>query len=136
MTIEEAIRALNALPDKTSMYIVDYEETGLKCTSYLKQACDLAITALRAQQEQPNEPLTLEELREMDGEPVWVQDLLIPKCSVWHFAIKHDGEIRLFDTVALGRGIVGYNATTGENYGKTWLAYRRKPEQEEYHDNL
>ena len=24
---------------------------------------------------QPNEPLTLEELREMDGEPVWVEDV-------------------------------------------------------------
>ena len=26
-------------------------------------------------QETPNEPLTLEQLREMDGEPVWVEDV-------------------------------------------------------------
>ena len=32
-----------------------------------------ALAALREQQErEENEPLTLEELREMDGEPVWL----------------------------------------------------------------
>lgn len=34
----------------------------------LKEALDMAIAALS----QPNEPMTLEQLREMDGEPVWV----------------------------------------------------------------
>ena len=33
----------------------------------LKEALDMAIAALS----QPNEPLTLEQLREMDGEPVY-----------------------------------------------------------------
>lgn len=37
----------------------------------LKEALDMAIVALS----QPNEPLTLEQLREMDGEPVWVEDV-------------------------------------------------------------
>lgn len=79
-----------------------------------------ALAALREKQERENpEPLTLEELRGMDGKPVWVQDLLIRQCSAWHFAMKHDGQIWLFDAVALARRIVGYNATTGENYGKT-----------------
>lgn len=36
----------------------------------LKEAFDMSIAALDA----PNEPLTLDELRQMDGEPVWVED--------------------------------------------------------------
>lgn len=36
----------------------------------LKEALDMAITALSP----PNEPLTLEQLREMDGEPAWWDD--------------------------------------------------------------
>lgn len=31
----------------------------------------------------PNEPLTLEELREMKGQPVWVQNLEEPGKSQW-----------------------------------------------------
>ena len=34
----------------------------------INEAIDMAITVLSP----PNKPLTLEELREMDGEPVWV----------------------------------------------------------------
>lgn len=37
------------------------------------EAAKLALAALRAQEERErNDPLTLEDLREMDGEPVWV----------------------------------------------------------------
>ena len=36
----------------------------------LKKALDMAIAAL----DTPNEPLTLEQLREMDGEPAWWDD--------------------------------------------------------------
>ena len=39
----------------------------------LREALSMAIAALRAQQEaEQNEPLTLAELREMDGEPVYL----------------------------------------------------------------
>lgn len=37
----------------------------------LKEVLDMAIAALS----QPNEPLTLEQLREMDEEPVWVEEV-------------------------------------------------------------
>ncbi len=41
----------------------------------LREALDIAIAALRAQTEaEANEPLTPEQLREMDGEPVWVEE--------------------------------------------------------------
>ncbi len=39
----------------------------------VNEALEMAIDALRAQQERENpKPLTLDELRQMDGEPVWV----------------------------------------------------------------
>ena len=37
----------------------------------LKEALDMAIAALS----QPNEALTLEQLREMNGEPVWIEEV-------------------------------------------------------------
>lgn len=119
---QRAKRKLSA-DDYRKMSVSEIAQIRMDVKRLLKE-----LDTLRAQQEQANEPLTLMELRKLDGKPVWVKDLLIPKCSAWHFVIKHDGEIRLFDAVAFGRQIVGYNATTGENYGKTWLAYRSKKE--------
>lgn len=71
-----------------------------------------------AKAETDNAPLTLEELREMDGEPVWIAR----PCGIhgnWTLVDAKDevcqtvrGEIALFD-----------------GYGAHWLAYRRKPVQ-------
>lgn len=65
-------------------------------------------------------PLTLDELREMDGEPVWIR--------AKHYGIyadivnimgKEDGERRVHFSI---------NYRLQENgCGKTWLAYRHKP---------
>lgn len=54
---------------------------------------------------QPNEPLTLEELREMDGEPVWVEELncwalvyiFVIKGIEIPFALFDDGCIETFN---------------------------------------
>lgn len=48
-----------------------------------KEALDMAIAALSP----PNEPLTLEELRKMDGEPVWVTPL-----GFWALVIAKPGK--------------------------------------------
>lgn len=67
----------------------------------------------------PNDPLTLEELREMDGGPVWVD---FPKCQ----------EASGWMLISAGRNGV-YDGLLGvcdfANCGKTWLAYSRKPEE-------
>ena len=71
----------------------------------------------------PNEPLTLEELREMDGEPVWLE--YSNGAHQWHIV----------------KDIVGYaninvirwrdgGLESIQDYGKTWLAYRCPPERE------
>ena len=66
----------------------------------------------------PNDPLTLEELREMDGEPVWIAKM-DGSGGVWMLV---DAEYELC------REAHGEMAVF-ENCGKTWLAYRRKPEE-------
>jgi len=64
----------------------------------------------------PNDPLTLEELREMDGEPVWITKM-DGSGGVWMLV---DAEYELC------REAHGEMAVF-ENCGKTWLAYRRRP---------
>lgn len=76
---------------------------------------------------QPNEPLTLEELREMDEEPVYV----VPKdkpahcggwCGVTVWKCDRYSYVSLLRDADSGWGF--------EKYGKTWIAYRRPPEGE------
>lgn len=76
----------------------------------------------------PNEPLTLEELREMDEEPVYV----VPKdkpahcggwCGVTVWKCDRYSYVSLLRDADSGWGF--------EKYGKTWIAYRRPPEGEE-----
>ena len=104
MTREEAIEAIKCnWPD--SRYTI------------LREALDMAISALRQQEHfrevtKKVEPLTLDELRKMD-ETVWVcypqptfgTNLLTEhmECTRYKFSFA--------------------------DYGKTWLAYRQKPEE-------
>lgn len=66
-----------------------------------------------------NEPLTLERLREMDGEPVYVHNLFPAKRKFeWQWAL-----------VCKERGNAEATTYTYKfiDYRKTWLAYRRPP---------
>ena len=84
----------------------------------LKQAAELIS--------QPNEPLTLEQLREMDGEPVWIANPDALEYGRWGIV---DGVYQAEDDqVLMLRG--DYSC---HYYGKTWLAYRRPPEGENHH---
>ncbi len=88
-----------------------------------QEALVLALAALRAQQEaEKNDPLTLEELRVMDGEPVWVE---IPKQRVAEWCIaKWDvltGRTRLW--------CAGGGWFDSRNCRKSLFVYRRKPKE-------
>lgn len=81
----------------------------------------------------PNELLTLEQLREMDGEPVWVKvfgptDI---RCDGWCEVEVRDKNTS--DEIAYvwwaGSEVEDIGRT--EDYGKTWIAYRRPPERQE-----
>ena len=111
MTREKAIEAIKCnWPD--SRYTI------------LREALDMAISALRQQEHfrevtKKVEPLTLDELRKMDGEPVWVQSPGVPEYGRWAI-VEGVGENCLFL----------HDDFTCHDYGKTWLAYRQKPEED------
>ena len=71
----------------------------------------------------PNEPLTLEQLRQMDGEPVWV--VPIGKCK---WATRQWCVLAADEALIPG---VDHWWWSFEDYGETWIAYRRPPEREE-----
>lgn len=86
----------------------------------IADACKMALDALRAQQERENpEPLTLEQLRDMPGEPVYI--VLLYENNSWWIVI---------------RGVNGRKLTADyggwfdlKDYGETWIAYRQKPKE-------
>jgi hypothetical protein len=75
--------------------------------------------ALRADAPPPNGPLTMEELREMDGQPVWFCKCHNGLCN-W-CVIDHTNETNIFFTDGTVRLM--------SSYGDGWLAYRRRPEE-------
>ena len=76
----------------------------------------------------PNEPLTLEQLREMDGEPVWIKRLKgLSVCDTgWAVVDVCPNQIRVW-----WFGSEVEDEPSEKDYGETWLAYRRPPERQE-----
>ena len=87
---------------------------------------------------QPNEPLTLEELS-LCNDPVWIKRIADknlsgdgwaivegPRCLTWRNRIPVSWGI-----LVLWPGSEVEDCPKYEDYGKTWLAYRRPPEGEE-----
>lgn len=71
-----------------------------------------------------NNPLTLEELRDIyDGEqgPVWIKFGVVVMPAILD---RYDGELMAIWS-ALGKD----DALSEKNYGYTWAAYRRRPEE-------
>ena len=76
----------------------------------------------------PNEPLTLDELREMDGEPVWCADGEEHSCYCLVNAESED----CIDSESGAWCFAFYGMTRdGENglHNMGWLAYRSKPKE-------
>lgn len=96
------------------------------------------LDALRAQQEQPNETLTLDELRKMDGEPVWVctgsgENGWCVVAVDGESVFLHGPEFESFFEPDPDFYNMKFNDPDG-HFGLHvlgWLAYRRKPELEE-----
>ena len=91
----------------------------------LREALDMAISALMEQDVADkdvgnNEPLTLDELRRMEGQPVYIVE------NTEYWAI-----VNSFDQA--GVYLLSYGNPDDYGYfglyGKTWLAYRQKPEE-------
>lgn len=100
----------------------DYE--ALLLGSVVEQIVDTAPTLTL-----PNEPLTLDELRKMDGEPVWGKSLITGKPGEWfilHIIDMSKGKDWFISCSGASQGF-----GDRDTYGKTWVAYRRPPEGEE-----
>lgn len=104
--------------------------TGNSCTSTkpslcnaLQKACNFGSNRRPAPE---NNPLTLDQLRQMEGEPVWIQ-----RGKKGTYRVVKDvscggtygGEVRFTDSGPTGLRI--------EDYCKTWVPYARKPIQED-----
>ena len=105
------------LHEKVCALWAEHECQDASC--FCQDGCDYFTPTLTP----PNEPLTLEKLREMDGEPVWVE---FEDGSGGLWGIVH---ITIFEQIVFPNGL---HCTLGERYyGKSYKAYRRPPEGEE-----
>ena len=130
MTREEAIQYAEKKLERAYYRLeMGYLNDGLRQIvsneyEFLRQA----ISALRKQEtvterHQLNDPLTLDELREMDGEPVWIK-LFDPDEEFW--VLRNEWvDTRNPEPMILFH----MRWYSHADYGKTWLAYRQKPEE-------
>lgn len=120
LTREEAEAALKR--GRQTMRLIDadalIEQMRTRCCGYFGEIVDCIMRAPTITPP-PNDPLTLEELREMEGEPVWVELIGQNLPSGWYLLNLRDNE-----AVSAYGGFVGLG-----HYGQTWTAYRRKPEE-------
>lgn len=79
--------------------------------SELYEAFQIAVEVLRGCR---NGPLTLDELRKMDGEPVWIEFIDPKETCPPHWRIWNTHECQHWEL---------------DGYGKYWLAYHQKPEE-------
>lgn len=125
MTLEEVIknrekclRYLEALEQKANPQNVEAVRWSVKALKFMQRS---TLTP-------PNEPLTIEQLREMDGEPVWCKWLLPEDRAIeqgkWFIVISGDKAGLEIKRPAE----YGCHFCKIDDYGKTWLAYRRPPE--------
>jgi len=116
------------MTDRKAMKILesDWSEAGYG-DELISDALELSISALRDRIECQNpQPLTIEQLREMAGEPVYVQHA--SGSGFWRICFGVDdgqknGKIKVC--------FQGVPSSMTWDYGKTWLAYRAKPEPPE-----
>ena len=117
VTLEDAIKCF-----EHTIFPQDFSPYTLRA----KAINELVLAALRTQL-QENKPLTLEELREMSGEPVWI----VEQPDWGHWELSADAEDYLADRDQDFYGLK-HDDPAGR-YGLHvlgWLAYRRPPEGE------
>lgn len=74
----------------------------------------------------PNEALTMEQLRQMKGQPVWTVTTGIKESGRWELVCDVDYE----DVLEMASCVDGFYDIEVGTYGSTWAAYRRPPEGE------
>lgn len=109
------------MTDKEAIEILQEEHRYCQEPCYVMNAIERAITALREKLErEQNEPLTLEQLRQMDGQPVWVETPGVRKYGRWAI-------VEGVDTEYGEQTLYLHGDFTCRDYGTTWMAYRHRP---------
>ena len=130
--LEESKRQNEIMRDNPNTFFkVSDIVTGEKNAQKRIDALNMAISALRQQEHfrevtKKVEPLTLDELREMDGEPVWI----VEEPDWGHWELSADADDYVADREPSFYGMK-HNDPAGR-YGLHklgWLAYRQKPEE-------
>lgn len=120
MPIKDAIRRIRNH--------MDVHRIGQYPHILIGEAFNLAITALqeKAEREDP-QPLTIEELRQLDEQPVWVKPEGAKAGYGMWCVVNHNRLTRRVEAFIPGIENTWFE---GEEYEKTWLAYRHKPKEE------
>ena len=125
MTTKEAIAYWEVFQREIDLLYPLCDERSKATLGEQREPVALALSALRAQQEaETNHPLTLDELRQMDGEPVWVVPTGETDWSA-HWDIFGQGYATASSNTKRAKMYFLY----AEHLGKTWLAYRHKTEE-------
>ena len=121
MTTEEAIAYWEVFQREIDLLYPLCDERSKATLGEQREPVALALSALRTQkQAEANKPLTLDELREMGGEPVYIAE------NQEYWAVVNGFDERGIYLLSYGNpDDYGYF----ELYGKTWLAYRHKPKE-------
>lgn len=122
MKIEKAIEWMEEAIQETTECFEQCSPTLQEELIKQKEVFELALTALRSMPE-AREPLSLEQLREMNGKPVWIKCINPQKYNEppvgWHILEKSIvGTLGIWD---------GESCLCERDYEKDWLAYTYTP---------
>ena len=126
MTTEEAIAYWEVFQREIDLLYPLCDVRSKATLGEQREPVALALSALCAQQQaEANKPLTLDELRKMEGEPVWCEIRIKGKPPF--YGIVHGENVTGFihgDDKPVNLAITHVGA-----YGLAWLAYRHKTEE-------
>ena len=120
------------ISDDTTTYGYPTPNWAVRCVNEICIANDIfpnysqhedAVEDWNRRAQPANDHLTLDELRGMDKEPVWIDEREEPKYSGWYIAYWDRGKYLVLQSISTHGFLM-------DEYGKTWLAYRRPPDKE------
>lgn len=119
---KEAARAVFAIPEAEK----------------ISESLDRCLEAYREKHGEPEKPLTLEQLMQMDGNPVWIRDLTEnPFDDCYYALVCMNYNPQEFQEYDFSEGVAISIPTNKKSavaialirdYGETWIAYAHKPE--------
>ena len=128
-TLDEVIKAMEFCPNSSGTCRGCPYQFELKATEncYREDALQwlkgyrghIELDKIRDKCEAKNDPLTWDELKTMEGKPVWVEG---EGCGLWAIVGKYEKTI--YDTEYID--FIGYATLQRNNMGEYWQAYRKE----------